>query len=79
MLRHITLRKINNKLFDKKIAPACEYCEHGYDSAEYNMTMCKKHGVVSPYFRCKQFKYNPLRRKPKRTETQLFTPEEFSL
>lgn len=69
----------NNKLFDNKIAPACEYCEHGYDSAEYNMTMCKKHGVVSPYFRCKQFKYNPLRRKPKRTEKQDFVPEDFSI
>ena len=73
------MRKVNNKLFDNKIAPACEYCEHGYDSAEYNMTMCKKHGVVSPYFRCKHFKYNPLRRKPKRPEVQSFTPEDFSL
>ena len=69
----------NNKLFDNKIAPACEYCEHGYDSAEYNMTMCKKHGVVSPYFRCKHFKYNPLRRRPKRTEIQDFVPEDFSI
>lgn len=69
-----------DSLFDNQITPACEYCEHGRDSSEYNMIMCKKKGIVSPYFRCKKFRYDPLRRVPKRAEAQRrFTPEEFAL
>ena len=69
-----------DSLFDNQITPSCEYCEHGRDSSEYNMIMCKKKGIVSPYFRCKKFRYDPLRRVPKRAEAQRrFTPEEFAL
>ena len=66
--------------FDKKITPACEYCELGRDSSEYNMILCRKKGVVSPYFRCRSFKYNPLRRIPKRDENKkTYSPSDFSL
>ena len=66
--------------FDKKTTPACEYCEHGKDSSEYNMILCKKKGVVSPYFRCRAFRYDPLRRIPKRDEDKkIYTQFDFSL
>ena len=55
-------------LYDKDITPACEYCEFGKNSSEYNMVMCSKKGIVSPYFRCMSFRYNPMRRVPKRED-----------
>lgn len=55
-----------NSLFNEDISPACEYCEFGSDSADYRMVLCKKEGMVSPYYRCKRFRYNPVRRTPKR-------------
>lgn len=66
--------------FDKKITPACEYCELGRDTSEYNMILCSKKGIVSPYFRCRHFRYDPLRRTPKRDdEKKTYTPSDFSL
>lgn len=66
-------------LFDKDITPACEYCIHGKDSSEYDMTLCKKRGVVSSYFRCRQFRYNPLRRVPKHLKKPEIKPEDLAL
>ena len=57
--------KKKSKLFNTDITPACEYCEYGKDALEHEMVLCKRIGVVSPYFRCKKFKYSPVRRTPK--------------
>ena len=66
--------------FDRKLTPACEYCELGRPSSEYNMILCRKKGVVSPYFRCRSFRYDPLRRTPKRDdEKKEYSPSDFSL
>ncbi len=70
----------HSPLFSKDIAPACEYCEHGSPSGDGTMIECAKHGLVSPYFRCKKFTYSPVRRVP-RTPQRLpkMSPEDFSL
>ncbi|MEG0833434.1 MAG: hypothetical protein RR058_01815 [Oscillospiraceae bacterium] len=69
-----------SKLFGKNIVPSCEYCIHGKDSLDYKMILCKKHGVVSPYFRCGFFKYSPIRRKPKRPQGMTkHDPQDFAL
>lgn len=57
--------KVN--LFGNNIVPACEYCELGSRSKDGTMIECGKHGVVSPYFRCKKFVYSPIKRIPKRS------------
>ncbi|MGI5887845.1 MAG: hypothetical protein ACOX6J_00485 [Oscillospiraceae bacterium] len=68
-----------SKLFDENITPSCSYCVFGRDTND-NMISCDKTGVVSPYFRCKHFKYNPIRRKPQSLpKLQVFDPSEFSL
>lgn len=54
-----------SKYFNNEIPPACEYCEHGKDAGDYEMVLCRMRGVVSPYYKCKKFKYSPIRRKPK--------------
>ncbi len=69
---------MNSKYFNNNISPACEYCEYGRDSND--MVLCKLKGVVSPYFRCKKFKYSPVRREPKPMPTPpKRDPSEFSL
>ena len=42
------------------IAPACAYCLHGSTAADPKMILCKRKGVVSPYYCCRKFSYDPL-------------------
>ena len=46
------------------IAPACAYCLHGSTAADPKMILCKRKGVVSPYYCCRKFSYDPLMRIP---------------
>ncbi len=67
-------------LFSKLISPACEYCAHGHDTKNGDMVQCTVKGVVSPYYRCKRFVYNPIRRKPHKSEAlPKANPEDFAL
>ena len=53
-------------MFGANIQPACTYCEFGQKAADPRMILCAKKGVVSPYYHCKKFSYDPLRRVPRR-------------
>lgn len=67
-------------LFNKDITPACSYCEYGRQSQDGTMVECSKKGLVSPYFRCKKFKYSPVRRIPHRGQKlPKVRPEDFIL
>ncbi len=68
------------KLFDQNITPACEYCEFGRRTDDGTMVECSKRGLVSPYFRCKKFRYSPVLREPRQIQKlPKFTPEDFKL
>lgn len=54
------------KLFGNRIEPACGYCRYGRDSADGQMILCEKQGVVAPYHHCRKYRYAPLRRVPPR-------------
>ena len=71
---------MSDKLFGKNIDPACEYCEYG-KGAPSNMVACPKYGVVAPFYYCRKFKYNPLKRIPKKANCNLpkFSADDFSL
>ena len=43
------------------------------------MVLCKNRGVVSPYFACRKFRYDPLLRVPHRQELPHYDPKDFSL
>ena len=43
------------------------------------MVFCRKRGVVSPYYSCRNFDYDPLMRVPRRQELPQFDPKDFSL
>ena len=61
------------------ISPACAYCAHGSPAADGRMILCQKRGVVSPYYACRKFSYDPLLRVPRRQELPRFDPGDFSL
>ncbi len=66
-------------LWHKKISPACAYCTHGSPAADQKMVLCKNRGVVSPYFACRKFRYDPLLRVPHRQELPHYDPKDFSM
>lgn len=68
------------KLFGGHISPACEYCRYGEPSADNQMILCPKKGIVAPYFACRRFSYDPLKRVPKRRkQLPSYSPEDFAL
>lgn len=77
---YMGLFKNSKKLFGKKIAPACEYCEFGNRSTDNAMILCSRKGVVSPYYSCNKFTYNPIKRIPKRRPVlPEYTKDDFRL
>ena len=67
------------------IAPACAYCLHGSTAADPKMILCKRKGVVSPYYCCRKFSYDPLMRIPRRQHLTFLSsafelaPRDFTL
>ena len=53
--------------FDRNVSPACEYCCYSKRLTAPEEMLCSKQGVVRSNYSCKQFKYNPLKRIPKKT------------
>lgn len=68
------------KLFGKNIEPACEYCALGRISGDKTMILCPRRGIVAPHYSCRKYRYNPLKRKPRRTQKLMeLDPKEFEL
>ena len=66
--------------YGSKIAPACAYCLYGMPASDPKMVLCRLKGVVSPYYSCRRFEYDPLLRKPKPPAVlPEYDPEEFQL
>ncbi|MCL2514085.1 MAG: hypothetical protein FWF08_09295 [Oscillospiraceae bacterium] len=53
-------------LLNKDITPACEYCSRGRMAATGSEVLCRKKGIADPFDYCGKFKYDPLRRKPRK-------------
>ena len=68
------------KLFGGNIPPACSYCQFGRPSSDKVMVLCRKYGPVSPYYKCRRFFYDPIKRVPRRTPAlPEFSADDFSL
>ncbi len=68
------------KLFGNDIEPACVYCLHGRTSSDGVMILCRRHGPVVPHYKCRKFKYNPLKRVPRRLpKLPSFSKEDFDI
>lgn len=73
----IVLKKLFNK---NDITPSCSYCTHGKISPNAELILCNKKGVVELDFSCKKFKYDPLKRQPRRPKSiDKFEQSDFTL
>lgn len=64
----------------KKSDYCCAICVHGKKAADSEMILCCKKGVLKPDYKCSSFKYDPLRREPKKVpELPTYTAEDFKL
>lgn len=71
---------MKQKLFNMEIMPACEYCENGKISPTGNDVLCLSHGVMPLDGSCKKFKYDALKRTPKRRPSMMeFSPSDFEI
>lgn len=71
------MKKILNK---KNIEASCSYCANGKLSPTGDAILCQKMGIVEKDFSCKKFKYDVLKRQPRRPrEIEHFEAEDFSL
>ena len=74
------VRMLRQKLFGNGVEPTCGYCCFGSFASDGAAILCEKKGVVSPYYSCRKFRYDPLKRVPKRfPELQPHDPSEFIL
>lgn len=65
---------------ENEIAPKCEYCAHGRLSPDGETVLCTKKGVVERDSCCRKYKYDILKRQPKRKpKMQTFSTEDFEL
>ena len=68
-------------LFRKKIERSCSYCLYGA-KLEDDAILCSKKGMRGIDESCRKFKYDPLKRVPRKAKAMDFTKykqEDFSL
>lgn len=68
-------------LFRKKIPRSCLYCTYSTKLSEDQM-LCTKCGVVSVYYHCRKFSYDPFKRvpsRPKALDFSKYEKDDFSL
>lgn len=68
-------------LFRKKIERSCYYCSFGTELSD-GTVLCAKKGIVDGNKSCRKFRYEPLRRIPRKEKTPDFSQydqDDFSL
>lgn len=68
-------------LFRKKITRSCSYCQHGTCIGD-DQIICIRRGIVSTYYSCGKFRYNPYKRIPPKMKTldfEKYKETDFSL
>ena len=55
------------KLFKGKTEPQCGCCEYAELAPDSNVAVCRKiGGIMQLHSKCKKFRYDPLKREPKK-------------
>ena len=64
----------------ENIEPACEYCQFGKPAPDGETVLCPRKGVVAKSFKCRKYKYDIMKRVPKKApKLQSFDKEDFSI
>lgn len=62
----------------RKIAPACAYCRLGISCGD--VVLCGSKGIVDKNFKCRRFRYDPIKRVPDVPAPLLkYSPDDFSI
>ena len=68
------------RLFGANVEPVCGYYKNGTATKNGDKIMCLRKGMVDPGFKCRRFKYDPLKRVPtNQAELPEFTESDFEL
>ena len=71
---------MSDKLFRGEISPACGYCARGRLTPDGKEVLCVRKGVMPTDGYCGKFKYDPLKREPKKEPPGFeFDPEDFDI
>ena len=67
-------------LFGNKVERACAHCKYGKKTSNGNSVFCPKKGVIDAFASCRAYKYDPLKRVPKKVKLQSdFSEKDFSI
>ena len=66
--------------FSKSIEPSCSYCRFGQLCRGTDTVVCEKRGLSSADENCRRFRYDPIKRKPKKIRViEKISKEEFEI
>ena len=55
------------KQTDENYSPSCCFCAHASQLADTEVFLCTKHGAVNGSFRCRSYKFDPLKPSPRKS------------
>lgn len=69
------------KLFKNTTEPQCGYCEYAEIASGSEVVVCRKiGGIMQLHSKCKKYRYDPLKREPKRISfSGEFTKDDFEI
>ncbi len=75
------VEKMALKFFKGKNEPQCALCEYAEYSDSQDVAVCRKiGGIMQLHSKCKKYKYDPLKRTPKKAILKNdFSKEDFEL
>ncbi len=69
-----------NIIDEKDRTPSCSICYYGIKLADSSGILCEKSGIRAFDSSCKKFKYDPLKRIPKKAPVMMdFSEEDFEI
>ena len=62
------------------VSKKCEYCKYGRLTADKGTVLCAKKGPVAPDYHCRKYKYDILKREPRKANPiEPINPDDFKL
>ena len=71
---------MKKQLLGGGVDPKCLYCRFGTQVADSDTVLCVKHGVRDKDEKCRKYRYDPLKREPRRPAAlPSFAENDFTL
>jgi hypothetical protein len=70
-------KKMND--YDPDTERACAYCIHSSPLDDEDSVLCRKKGVIAADFCCRKFRYDVLKRRPRKVPLPEIDPEDLLL